>query len=382
MMIIRHAWTVVMALVCLAATAVLAQQAKPPVLSIVFPPDESYVSGVVTLHAIVAPLDRVVSVTFMVDGRQVCAVLQPPFQCEWDAGPEVKEHQIRVWATLKGGGRVVTSTRTRDTGFAENVDVDVVQVTATVTRGGRFVRDLPISAFKVFEDDRPQTITHFTFEDRPPELVVAIDISSSLSTAMPKVKAAVTELLTAIPANIRVTLLGFNDTPFTLATNETDPAVRAKAVARLAPWGATALYDVIIRAVDMLGRKSGRKAVLIFSDGEDTASRSTLDDVERRLQESDAVVYSIGQGRGVSMERLKKVLQQVSKPTGGRALFTDRIDELKDAFKEILDELSNQYLLGYPPSNAARDGSWRRIKVEVAGGYDIRARHGYRAVAR
>lgn len=360
---------------------VLAQ--PPPVLTILSPPDESYVSGVVPIRASVSPPDSVVSVSFMVDGRRVCVVTHQPFHCDWDAGPAVKEYSIRVTALLKSGVRLSKTARTRDAAFAENVDVDVVQVTATVTDGrGRFVRGLPKSAFKVLEDDRAQTITHFTFEGTPPELVVAVDMSSSISESIPKVKTAVTELLNAIPPSVRVTLLGFNDSVFTLARHEVDPAARAKAVQRLAPWGATSLYDVVIKGVDLLGRQTGRKALLVFSDGEDTASRATLEEVERRLQETEAVVYAIGQGRGVSLDKLKKVLQQLSRPTGGRALFTERIDELKDAFSEILDELSNQYLLGYPPINATRDGSWRKIKVEVTGGYDIRARSGYRASAR
>jgi Ca-activated chloride channel homolog len=360
-----------------AAVSLLAGQAQP-VVTLVYPPDQSYVSGVVQLRVTVQPPDAVTSVSFMVDGHQICTVSRPPFQCEWDAGAAVKEHQIRVTAPLKGGGRIIKTARTKDTGFADNVDVEVVQVTATVTDGhGRLVRDLPQSAFRVFEDDKPQPITHFAFEGQPPEIVVAIDISSSLADAMPRLKAAVKELLTAIPPNVPVTLLGFNDSPFTLARQETDPAARAKAVDRLGPWGMTALYDVIVKALDVLGRQNGRKALVVFTDGEDTASKTSIEEVERRLQESDAVLYAVGQGRGTSIDQLKKVLMRLSKPTGGRALFATRVDDLKEPFTEILEELSNQYLLGYPATVAGRDGRWHRIRVEVAGGYEVRARHGY-----
>ena len=87
----------------------------------------------------------------------------------------------------------------------------------------------------------------------------------------------------------------------------------------------------------------------------------------------------IGQGRGVTMEPLKKIMERLSAPTGGRALFTDSIDELHGAFAELLDELSNQYLLGYPPTNATRDDRWHQIKVDVDGHHEVRARQGYRA---
>jgi VWFA-related protein len=86
----------------------------------------------------------------------------------------------------------------------------------------------------------------------------------------------------------------------------------------------------------------------------------------------------IGQGRGVTLESLKKVMERLSNPTGGRALFTDNIDTLHDAFADLLDELSNQYLLGYAPLNTTHDDAWRRIKVDVDGHHDVRARQGYR----
>ena len=226
-----------------------------------------------------------------------------------------------------------------------------MQVTVTVSDGhGRFVRNMPRTAFRVLEDGKPQAITHFASEDVPLELVVAIDISGSMTPAMPKLKTAVKEFLGDVPPQDQVTLLGFNDSIFTLTRKATDPAERIKAVDRLAPWGSTALYDVILRGVEMLGRQTGRKALIVFTDGEDQGSHATINDVERRLQSSDVTLYMIGQGRGVTLEPLKKVMERLSTPTGGRALFTDSVDELHDAFADLLDELSNQYLLGYQPT--------------------------------
>ena len=86
----------------------------------------------------------------------------------------------------------------------------------------------------------------------------------------------------------------------------------------------------MLRGVEMLGRQTGRKALVVFTDGEDQGSHATIDDVERRLQSSDVTLYMIGQGRGVTMEPLKKIMERLSVPTGGRALFTDNVDELHD----------------------------------------------------
>jgi Ca-activated chloride channel family protein len=283
---------------------------------------------------------------------------------------------------LAAGGRVFRTVRTKGLSFADVVDVDAGQVTVTVTdqESGQYVSGLPRSAFRVFEDGRRQTISNFASEDVPLELIVAVDISGSMTGAMPKLKRAVKDFLAAVPERNEVTLLGFNDTVIPLARRTTNLVDRVRAVDRLAPWGATALYDVIVRGVDMLGRQAGRRAMVVFSDGEDQGSHVTLDDVERRLQASDVTLYIIGQGRGITHDYLKKVMNRLVEPTGGRVFATDNIDRLQDAFGELLDELSNQYLLGYQPTNLKRDDTWREIRVEVEGHKGVRARQGYRAV--
>jgi Ca-activated chloride channel homolog len=357
-------------------------QPPQPELKILSPGDDAYVSGATLLRAQVVPESAVAGVTFFVDGRQACALIRQPFECDWDAGATIAEHQVRAVATLRSGGRIVQTVRTKSVGYAERVDVDVVQVTVTVSDGrGKFVPNIPQTAFKVLEDGRPQTITHFTSEDVPLELVAAIDISGSMAPSMPRLKIAVKEFLSDVPPQDQVTLIGFNDNIFTLTRKQTDPGERVKAVDRLAPWGSTALYDVILRGIEVLGRQTGRKALIIFTDGEDQGSHATINDVERRLQSSDVTLYMIGQGRGVTMEPLRRIMDRLSTPTGGRALFTENVDELHTAFADLLDELSNQYLLGYQSTNSKRDDQWRRIKVEVEGHHEVRARQGYRAMA-
>jgi len=356
--------------------------ADAPQLKILSPDEETYVTGITLLRAGVTPPDAISGLTFFVDGRQVCALTKLPFECEWDAGAAITTHQVRAVATVKGGARIVQTMRTKSIGYVERVDVDVVQVTVTVADShGKFVRNIPKAAFRVFEDGRPQVVTHFASEDVPLELVAAIDISGSMAPVMSRVKSAVKQFLGDVPPEDQVTLLGFNDTILTLTRKTTDLAERMKAVDRLAPWGSTALYDVLLRGIQMLGRQTGRKALVVFTDGEDQGSHATINDVERRLQSSDVTLYMIAQGRGVTMEPLKRIMERLSVPTGGRALFTDSIDELHTAFADLLDELSNQYLLGYQSTNSKRDDAWRKIKVDVDGHHEVRARQGYRALA-
>lgn len=351
-----------------------------PSARILSPEPNSYATGVVLLSAVAdlsAPVD---AVTFFVDGRQVCLITQRPFECEWDAGTDVTAHQVRAVFSILEGARVARTVRTKGLGFADKVNVEVVQVTVTVTDDeGRFVGGIPRSAFKVREDGTLQTITYFASENIPLELIVAVDVSGSMTGAMPRLKKAVKEFLGAVPSTDQVSLLGFNDSVFSLTRKTTDPAERMRAVDRLAPWGATALYDVIIRGVDMLGKQIGRKALVVFTDGEDQGSHVAIEDVERKLQASDVTLYMIAQGRGISQDYLKKTMQRLTVPTGGRTFITESVDALQLAFADLLDELSNQYLLGYPPTNTIRDDRWREIKVEVDGHTGVRARQGYRA---
>ena len=358
-----------------------APAAGAPTLEILSPAADAYVSGGTMLRAGLTPSGAARRILFYVDGHQVCQAAAPPFECSWEAGGSVLAHQIRVVAELTGGGRIVRTVRTRSLGYTERVDVDVVQIIATVTdHNGHFVSGLPRSAFHVEEDGKTQRISHFGAEDVPLELVVAVDVSGSMTPAMPRLKQAVKAFLGAVPSRDQVTLIGFNDSIFALTRRAVDRAERIKAVDRLAPWGATALYDVILRGVDMLGKQPGRRAMIVFSDGEDQGSHSSITDVERRLQASDVTLFMIGQGRGVEVAALKNVMQRLVEPTGGRALFTD-IDQLRAAFTDLLEELSNQYLLGYESTNPRRDDTFRKIAVQVDGQPHVRARQGYRAMA-
>jgi Ca-activated chloride channel homolog len=121
---------------------------------------------------------------------------------------------------------------------------------------------------------------------------------------------------------------------------------------------------------------------VVFTDGDDTSSRIPRQAVERRSETSDAVVYVIGQGRAGASASLKDLCGRLATQSGGRAFFPQQMDELRGVLDVILEEMSHQYLLSYAPPAGKPDGALRRIRVEVAGGYQVRARQGYRATAR
>ncbi len=242
------------------------------------PADGDYASGPLTLKVEISPRDTPVkSLSLFADGRLLCTVETPPFECPWDAGREVVAHALRAVAVLGDGRRVARSIRTKGVAYTEAVDVDVVHVTATVTDGdGRFVRGLPRQRFRVVEDNVPQEITYFAAENVPLEIIVAVDVSGSMTDAMPQLKQATKKFLSALRPTDRVTLIGFNDNVFTLARPGADLATRLRAVDRLAPWGGTALYDVVVQAIDQLGRQPGRRVLVVFTDGEDLNSHVSV----------------------------------------------------------------------------------------------------------
>ena len=361
----------------LAATGVAVQ--SEPAVVIVSPQDGTYVSGPTVFQVRVEPAGvEVRSISLFVDGRLVCTLDHAPFECVFDAGPKVIEQTLRAVAVTADGRRVARAIRTKGVAYTENVDVDVVHMTASVTDGsGHFVRGIPRESFRVAERKVPQTITHFASENVPLDIIVAVDVSGSMADVMPQVKSAVKTFVSALRPTDQVTLIGFNDNVFTLARPTENLGARLRAVDLMAPWGGTALYNMIVQTIDQMGRQASRRVLVVFTDGEDLNSHIALEVAERRLETSDAVLYAIGQGRAPKVKDLKNTLERLSQKSGGRAFF-EELDRLDRVFASILEELSNQYLLGFVPKDATRDGAWRPLTVEIPGkNYRIRAKQGY-----
>ena len=348
------------------------------------PVDNGYISGPSKVAVRIVPAELVVrSVSLFADGKLLCTLERPPYECPWNAGPLVTEHLLRATAVLGDGRRIGTSIRTKGVDHTEAVDVYRVGITAVVMgSGGRFVRNLKSTDFKVYEDGVPQAITAFAAEDIPLELVAAVDVSGSMTKAMPTVKAAVAKFLKKLRPQDVVTVLGFNDNVFILARPTVSLQDRLKNLDRLRPWGGTALYDAMLKALGQLGTQPGRRVIVVFTDGEDLNSRIPIETAERNLESNDAVLYAIGLGRAPGMQSLRKVLERLSEKTGGRAFFED-LDKLDEVFDTVITDLANQYLFHFEPKDERRDGRWRELRVEVPGhGYKVRARKGYRAMPR
>jgi Ca-activated chloride channel family protein len=374
---------VIVAVVALTGLTVAVGARQAPALRITSPTRDTVVSGSTRIEVAVEPADAtpaVQTVTFAVDGRLACTVERPPFACDWDPGEVVRGHHVRVVATLSGGRRLTDNLYTKDLGFSEHVRTEAVLVPVIVTDDGHFVRGLRPQDFEIAEDGVKQSIASMASEDAPLDLVLVIDVSGSMERALDEVKAAVKRLLSKLRHGDAATLVGFNDTLFLATEREKDQQARERAVDLLSAWGGTALYDATVRAVDLVSREWGRKGIVIFSDGDDRSSLTSREKATAKVQASDAMLYTVGFGSGATVPDLRSRLEHYARATGGRAFFPHRSQDLDEAFDQIIAELANQYVLSYASTNFKQDSAWRSIKVRVrTGGYDIRARQGYRA---
>jgi Ca-activated chloride channel family protein len=248
------------------------------------------------------------------------------------------------------------------------VDVNLVLVPVTVTDPvGKPVLGLPRQAFQVFEDGVEQRIVHFTNEDAPVSLAILFDASASMDKKIDKSREAVARLFqTSIPGD-EYLLISFNDSPRLVSEFTGDAGELQDRLALIRPRGWTALLDAIYLGVNrMKTARNTRKALLVVSDGGDNNSRFTASEIRSLLRESDVSVYAIGILGGGVTKRSMKLLSKLAEETGGRLFPVSKLSELPEVVASISMALRDQYVLGYRPSNAERDGKYRRVKVKIA----------------
>lgn len=328
-----------------------------------------------------------------------------------------------LWA---GTARVDAQTARGPEGFRFRTGVALVHVAVTVVdRQGRFVRGLRKEDFAVSEDDEPRAILHFSADRVPVSLGLALDTSGSMEgEKIEHARRALERFLFDLldPAD-EVFVYRFDSEPALLEDWTTDRARVARALARVRPRGGTALYDTVAEAVSRAQEgRHRKKAVVVISDGNDTASRTRVAELLRLIRETDVLVYAIGidgeappavgqwvplppprlplpfpfpGGRRVPFPppapRMPSAgavrpgdarvnvgaLRAITDDSGGRTEVVRDARDLDPATASVADELTRQYFLTYE-SPFVRDGRWHAIRVTVArGAYLVRARRGY-----
>jgi Ca-activated chloride channel homolog len=256
------------------------------------------------------------------------------------------------------------------------VSVDLVNVLCSVfdKNTNAFVTTLTRDDFSVYEDNQKQEIKNFARETNMP-LTIAMLIDTSQSVA-PKLKfeqeAATTFFQSTMREKDRAMLVEF-DTGVTLLQDFTsDPNRLAREIKKLKAAGGTALFDAIYMSCDeKLIRETGRKAIIILSDGADESSKVTLHQATEMALRAETTIFAVSVSKGgfFGVETSREGdnnLKNLAQETGGRVFFPFKVEELEDAFHQINQELRSQYSIGYISTNSARNGSYRKIEMRTS----------------
>jgi len=273
--------------------------------------------------------------------------------------------------------------------------VDVVNLNVSVSDGrDRHVTGLAAGDFKIFEDGVPQQLTLFTQERLPISLAILVDCSLSMQPNLPAVKTAAMRLVHALGPADQAEIIQFNH-KFTVIQDFTnDQAKLETAVRSITADGATGVYNALYFTLkDPRFRRAAddmtRQAVVILSDGEDTSSLVSDDQVLELAKKGNVTIFAISLRAPRTSafdteapDRAAFFLTALARETGGRSYFPNGLAQIDGVYDKIADELRTQYALGYVSSNPLRDGKWRRIAIETnQGNLMLRHKQGYYAGA-
>jgi len=272
--------------------------------------------------------------------------------------------------------------------------IEVINLSLSVTDGrNNFVTDLAQRDFAVFEDGIRQELSLFTHEDLPISMVLLIDTSASMEEKLKTAQDAAIRFTKTLRPQDLAQVVQFNERATPLQTFTNDLQALEKAIRATEASGPTALHNALYVALKDLGRDKRaaelrRRAIIILSDGEDTASLVTDDQVLELAKKSEINIYAISLRPQRTTDRQRQAFSQaeyllnaLTRETGGRAYFPASIGELDSVYDRIAEELRTLYSVGYVSSNLRRDGKWRRIVVRVPDreGMQIRHKLGYYA---
>jgi len=276
--------------------------------------------------------------------------------------------------------------------------VDIVHLSVVVTdQEGRFATGLERSHFAVLENGVPQDLEFFSAATVPLDLAVLLDTSASMTSQMPIVQSAAQELLGTLRGGDRGMIIGFNTMAQILAPFTGDMGRLKAALQAVETNGDTALHTALYVALQTFGVRNDtadirRRALMVLSDGDDTASRVAFDDVLALARRAGVSIYTVSLGshphhamfpnQRRRREQADFEMRALARESGARAFFPEHASELRDVYRHIVDDLAHQYVLGYVPKNPHADGTFRRVAVQVVGsarGVRTRTRSGYMA---
>jgi len=270
-------------------------------------------------------------------------------------------------------------------------DVNLVVLHATVLDDrGRFVPDLREDNFRVYEDKVEQKLALFKREDVPVSVGLVIDNSGSMRDKRDRVNAAALTFVRTSNPQDEAFIVNFNDDYYLDLDKDftSDISEMREALERVDSRGSTALYDAVIGSLDHLKKgHRDKKVLLVITDGEDNASRKSLPVTVQEAQKTDTLIYAVGllsQESKSSAKRARRALVELTQATGGLAFFPESAQDAESICTQIAHDIRNQYTLAYYPTNAAKDGTFRAVHVDVIpprgrSRLTVRTRNGYYA---
>lgn len=274
-------------------------------------------------------------------------------------------------------------------GFRLKVETDLVVLHATVTgTDGKPVPGLLQEHFQIFENGVLQQINVFKREDLPVSVGIIVDNSGSMRDKRKGVSAAALKFVRSSNPNDEVFIINFNDEAFLDADFTDSIRLLEEALEKIDARGGTGLYDALDLSLDHIKKgKEDKKVLLVITDGEDNASRLALEVTVKTVQQSGVMIYTVGLLGGEnagSARRAKRALEEISKAAGGLAFFPNNVEEVQTIATQIANDIRNQYVLAYNPSNRVLDRGFRKIEVRIAapqklGKLSVRTRSGYYA---
>jgi Ca-activated chloride channel family protein len=356
----------------------VARGADDPDLRIVKPGPDDILLGETAIELSLADHRPGDVIEVYADGRPVGRFENPPWRFTWNAGTAPKPHRLE--AVLLRGGReaAVSRIRTRGLGFAATADARVVSLSPIVTdSSGNYVKGLAKDDFGLLVDGKPQEIETFEATNSALSVVLVLDVSTSMALKLREARAAALEFLSALKPGDRAAVLTFasNVVGFTPFSTDRGPARAALEEARVS--GETALYDATAVALRRLREQAGRRAVVLFTDGEDNRSRLTSDQVVDLARSNEASVFAVAQGVAEAKQLLRG-LARLTEETGGRSWSISSIRNLPGVFAEVVRELESQYFLTFTPADQ-RPKTWHDVEVKMKKrGLSVRARKSFR----
>lgn len=304
---------------------------------------------------------------------------------------------FRFWssvllAALVGG--ICLAASQQGPSFRSNVDVISLAVSVTGP-DGRHISNLSAGDFEVLEDGRLQELIFFSPANTALALSLVLDSSSSMEESMPLAQKAATDFVARLGPGDVAEIVNFDTRVEIVQPFTNDRSLLEAAIRRVRAGGSTALYNAVyitLRQFEKMRTQDAsdtrREVIVVLSDGEDTSSLVTFDELLNLARRSQTAIYAIGLGLQASPPRFTAstgefALRRLVQETGGRLFTPKRPEDLSNVYAQIADELTSQYLLGYLSRNERRDGGWRSIAVRLRRSQlQARTRAGYYASAR